>query len=303
MSLNKADAAPNESNMVGLTIRWSACAAARAVTLGLIAVLALAAGCGSAVAQRNEPSSPRSIPPPTASKAAADLLLRAYPEHLLAIEGNEIIWRDGTRMPFDDGRGEKPYEEWLASPDLKDMLKVPYRPGPVTRPPGRHIDPGRARNTAFFDKIYGDCSKGEVGKNLVDIIWLPHKYGRRLKITRINGVAERLAAISADLDRLPARFDRYLLPPAGTYACRVIAGTTRRSAHGYGIAIDIATTDADYWRWLRVRSDRSPPPWRNRIPQEIVDVFERNGFIWGGKWSHFDTMHFEYRPELLPQAR
>jgi hypothetical protein len=21
--------------------------------------------------------------------------------------------------------------------------------------------------------------------------------------------------------------------------------------------------------------------------------------IWGGKWGHFDTMHFEYRPELL----
>ena len=31
----------------------------------------------------------------------------------------------------------------------------------------------------------------------------------------------------------------------------------------------------------------------------IVDVFERNGFIWGGKWYHYDTMHFEYRPELL----
>jgi hypothetical protein len=33
--------------------------------------------------------------------------------------------------------------------------------------------------------------------------------------------------------------------------------------------------------------------------QEIVDIFERHGFIWGGKWYHFDTMHFEYRPELL----
>jgi hypothetical protein len=30
-----------------------------------------------------------------------------------------------------------------------------------------------------------------------------------------------------------------------------------------------------------------------------VDIFERHGFIWGGKWGHFDTMHFEYRPELL----
>jgi hypothetical protein len=30
-----------------------------------------------------------------------------------------------------------------------------------------------------------------------------------------------------------------------------------------------------------------------------VDIFERHGFIWGGKWAHYDTMHFEYRPELL----
>jgi hypothetical protein len=37
----------------------------------------------------------------------------------------------------------------------------------------------------------------------------------------------------------------------------------------------------------------------NRIPLEIVAIFERHGFIWGGKWSHYDTMHFEYRPELL----
>jgi hypothetical protein len=34
------------------------------------------------------------------------------------------------------------------------------------------------------------------------------------------------------------------------------------------------------------------------MPQEIVDIFERHGFIWGGKWYHYDTMHFEYRPEL-----
>ena len=29
----------------------------------------------------------------------------------------------------------------------------------------------------------------------------------------------------------------------------------------------------------------------------------RNGFIWGGKWSEFDLMHFEYRPELILLAR
>jgi hypothetical protein len=97
------------------------------------------------------------------------------------------------------------------------------------------------------------------------------------------------------LDRLPARFDAYLLPAAGTYKCRTIEGTGRLSPHGYGIAIDIATRHADYWRW--------PKPgqrgYRNAIPGEIVRVFEEHGFIWGGKWHHFDTMHFEYRPELL----
>ena len=35
-------------------------------------------------------------------------------------------------------------------------------------------------------------------------------------------------------------------------------------------------------------------------PHKIVEIFERHGFIWGGKWYHYDTMHFEYRPELLP---
>ncbi len=32
---------------------------------------------------------------------------------------------------------------------------------------------------------------------------------------------------------------------------------------------------------------------------EIVRIFEKHGFIWGGRWYHYDTMHFEYRPELV----
>jgi hypothetical protein len=56
-------------------------------------------------------------------------------------------------------------------------------------------------------------------------------------------------------------------------------------------------TYADYWRWSK---DTNAPIWKNRIPTEIVRAFEHHGFIWGGYWYHFDTMHFEYRPELLP---
>ena len=93
------------------------------------------------------------------------------------------------------------------------------------------------------------------------------------------------------------------MPAAGTYNCRLIAGTNRVSGHGYGIAIDIAVGQSDYWRWAAKRTTKETDatvPYRNRIPLEIVHVFEKHGFIWGGRWYHFDTMHFEYRPELLP---
>jgi hypothetical protein len=31
---------------------------------------------------------------------------------------------------------------------------------------------------------------------------------------------------------------------------------------------------------------------------QVIAIFEAHGFIWGGKWHHFDSVHFEYRPEL-----
>ncbi len=38
-------------------------------------------------------------------------------------------------------------------------------------------------------------------------------------------------------------------------------------------------------------------------PKELVDTFEKNNFVWGGKWGHFDILHFEYRPEVLIKAK
>ena len=90
----------------------------------------------------------------------------------------------------------------------------------------------------------------------------------------------------------------YLFPSAGTYNCRVIAGTDRVSAHGHGIAIDIALKHSDYWRNAAPGKDGAYA-YKNEIPMEIVRIFEKHGFIWGGRWYHYDTMHFEYRPELL----
>ena len=235
----------------------------------------------------------------SAERAKLERLVTAYPDHLSGIDGNSLIWRDGTRMAIDDGRGKKDLLAWLADPDVEDMVAVPYPAGAVTAAPLPDRDPGRARNHAFFTKMYGDCRKGEVDRHLAEVTWLPGSLRQRIRVTRVNGVAERVAQISRALEALPSRYTRFLGPAAGGYYCRSIAGTDRNSPHGYGIAIDIAIGYADYWRWTKP-NPAGIRPFRNRVPMEIVRVFEAHGFIWGGHWFHYDTMHFEYRPELLP---
>lgn len=225
-------------------------------------------------------------------------LVAVYPDALERIDGDRLIWRDGTPMPIDDGRGAKSPGQRLATADIKDMELEAYPLGTAGLPPARGADPGRARNAAFFDKMYGDCGKGQVQKALVAVAWLPRKWGRKVLITPKNGVAAALQAVSQELDALPATFDKFLFPPAGTFNCRDIAGTTRKSAHGHGIAIDLAAAQSTYWRWVKPDA-AGHQVYRNRMPLEIVAIFEQHGFIWGGKWSHYDSMHFEYRPELL----
>ncbi|MBV9287981.1 MAG: M15 family metallopeptidase [Hyphomicrobiales bacterium] len=237
-------------------------------------------------------------PPTPDAIGKAQKLVRAYPDQLAGIEGNALVWKDGARMTIDDGNESKDFADLLKAPDIKDQFALPYTPGPSKAAPRENFDPGRFRNEAFFTKMYGDCSTGEAQKNLVEIDWLPRKGGGKLRVTTVNGIDRKLKAVSEELDALPHELTKYLVPSAGAYNCRKIAGMSARSMHSYGAAIDISADESDYWRWAKPDAD-GHYPYRNRIPFEIVRIFEKHGFIWGGKWYHYDTMHFEYRPELI----
>lgn len=260
---------------------------ANKVTKTFIALVLLAV-CSTAPAASQTPS----------RVEIAARLKAAYPAFITAIDGNDIVFADGTKLPLDDGAGPKPFDAWLDHPDVEDTFEFPYPANTPAAAPAPNIDPGRARNTAFFTKIYGDCRSGGVTSSLVDIVWLPKKSGQRLQVTTLNGAAKAFEAVNADLDALPASFDDFLTTPGGTYNCRLIAGTESLSAHGYGIAIDIAVKHAHYWRWAK-GGPAGAIEYQNAIPMEIVAIFEKHGFIWGGRWHHYDTMHFEYRPELI----
>ena len=233
-----------------------------------------------------------------------DVLVAAYPDHLAGHDGKDVIWKDGTRMPASDGRTQKSFDELLDAPSLVDQFAIPYPLGTDLRRPARDEDPGRIRNEAFFRKMYGDCRRGEISPRLKAVPWTAKNRGNTVMATSVNGVADRLAAVARDLDALPDATTKYLAPSAGGYNCRPIAGTQRLSVHAYGAAIDLNAAFGDYWLWAKNPAGQSGDiVWKNRIPLAIVDVFERHGFIWGGKWYHFDTFHFEYRPDIVALAK
>jgi peptidoglycan L-alanyl-D-glutamate endopeptidase CwlK len=232
--------------------------------------------------------------------AKAAIFLRAYPESLAGYRDNKLILRDGRELVFDDGRS-KTYEQLLSDADPKDELAQSYPVGPDSYgAPAVNFDPGRFRCSMLFMAMYGANAK-EVESHLTSIPWLPRSTHERVRITTVNGIDKKLTAISEEFDQLPPDKKKYVTNIAGTFNWRQIAGSKQLSAHSFGIAIDINSGFSDYWRWGSGLGQEGSIPYRNRIPHEIVEIFERHGFIWGGKWYHYDTMHFEYRPELLPQ--
>ena len=238
---------------------------------------------------------------PAFAADALDTLVAAYPDTIQARLGNDLILRNGARLDAGVSDSAMPFDIVLTHASVRDMFRIAYPTGSPLTAPAENFDPGRFRNKALFDAMYGDCRKGEVTRNLASVVWLPKHWGHQIEVTRVNGVADRLREISGEIDALPDPIRRAAWPTAGTYACRGVADANQPSMHAYGAAVDLNLAVSNYWLWDG--SKNSPGiTWRNRMPKQIVDIFERHGFIWGGRWYHYDTMHFEYRPELLGLA-
>lgn len=271
--------------IAGAVACQSAAPASSAAGLGSAAAsaAALVAGLGSAAGSRA-----RDEPAGRAEMAA----LCAHYE--CRAEADGIRLPDGVRVAWDDGRA-KTTEERIEHPDVEDVFALRYpAPGsaivPVT---DVEIDPGRVRLEALFRATYGADARA-VSSAMVPVKIAGHTVSfHRRAAPALERVAARVARLLVEQPSLA----RYFGNLGGTFNPRLIAGTTHASAHSWAIAIDIDVAHADYWR-----NGPPPPRWRNRIPQAIVDAFEAESFVWGGRWFHYDTMHFEYRPELFTTA-
>lgn len=217
-------------------------------------------------------------------------LQHAYPTYIHEVTTNYIAWKDGTRMPLQS-----------SSFFIDKLINMFYHLDPAVGVISQK-DIQQERYEPLFRKMYGN-SAHEVQKNLVTIYWMPNIFGKRypLRVTTVNDVHKKLQRISAALEKLPPTYYKYLENPAGGFYWRKVEGESYLSSHSFGIAIDINSHYTNYWLWDYLKSKRpiSELTYTNRIPKEIVQIFAKEGFYWGGNWYYYDTMHFEYRPDLL----
>ncbi len=248
----------------------------------LVALLTLCLGCAEGLT--------------TKERLVSEHLLKAYPDFLKEISGDQLIWKDGTKMPLLYGKTTD-YISLLNHPSLLDQLSDLSSSCQAITIPKQNIDVGRIRYEPFFFKMYG-ASAGQVKANLVPVHW----FGQTVMISKINGVADSLQKIAKEIARQPQLLP-YATPSAGTFLWRKIAGTPRISVHAFGAAIDLNTKFSDYWLWAGYKEGQAGIRYKNQMPLALVKIFEKHGWIWGGRWYHYDTMHFEYRPELTQPAQ
>ena len=237
-------------------------------------------------------SAPAAPVPPSALSCLAQLYVGTPAADAASPPGWSLRLPDASEVAWDDGN-PKTFDQKLAAPDLQDTLFMPYVLGPITPKTTLNDDPGRIRSDALFKATFGATSAAVQAQLVtVDFVGQPVKFHVR--------AAAALGKVSARLEKLiattPSLATYTTGELGGTFVWRPIANTNRLSAHSYGIAIDIVVAKSNYWEW------ETPFAWKNQIPQAIVDAFEAEGFAWGGRWYHYDTMHFEYRPELFAAA-
>jgi hypothetical protein len=260
----------------------------------------------------------------------AKLFAAAYPERLSPAvfqDGDWTFEMDGERWQYAQGRmlpladverAEEFRPQFLyqyrlepagASGDAnpwqdvaEDILSRRSSSGAYNHQP--YTVPGAARSP-FYEALWQTRSREEAYSQQQWIAFL----GRQVQTHR--GIAaplaraeERILALAEEDPEIQGWIKN--LASITGWNWRNVAGSANRSYHSYGIAVDLLMKAQagmeTYWQWTEAKgiNYRSVPmEKRQNPPSAVIRIFEDQGFIWGGRWSRYDTMHFEYHPELL----
>lgn len=229
-----------------------------------------------------------------------ECLSAAYP----CISGTEedekglwILLANGKRALYAAKKENGDFEDvrLTLDTDIRSSMAQDYVLDPERVETHAGYAPGRWRPYSLFFALYGENAR-EVSHSLEKVA----AFNSQFSFVPDAAMAFRKSVLLINELLLTQASLRPWLKNAGSFFWRRIAGEKVLSAHSFGIAFDIGVKQgAAYWRWSRFR----PHPQQKTYPTDIVQAFEANGFIWGGKWHEYDIMHFEYRPELICKAQ
>lgn len=160
-------------------------------------------------------------------------------------------------------------------------------------------DPSRSYlNVYDTDQYIRSLLQQEIESQLEQINFL----GLNIRVNK--KIVPKLREVENDLNKYNHQGSTYYFP-SGVYTFTLYGGggaynfrenvnnPTVLSSHAFGLAIDLNVKN----NWGNVL-DSDPcnnPTCQIDMPPEVVEIFERHGFRWGGRfWCRFDPMHFEY---------
>lgn len=222
----------------------------------------------------------------------------------------ELYWSNGSFLPAEELKNKNKY--WTL---LYGYPKELVDPANYTEKEKERIKSFSSKESRkdgagtpmfFFDALYDSNTRRSLESHIVRITFLGKLTNVHKRIeeplkkveNKINILAQADTEVKAFLDNLKS---------CDAYSWRIIEGTNRKSFHSIGIALDILPKSQGgkqiFWSWAK---DKYPDTWmliplKNRWmpPKSVIKAFEEEGFIWGGKWTIYDNMHFEYHPELI----
>lgn len=221
-----------------------------------------------------------------------------------------FYWADGSMLPASELKNKDMY--WPLLYEYPETLPDPAEFSEEEKAAIRAYSSAESRSNGagtpmfFFDALYDSASRGSTETHIVRIPFLGKKVNVHERIREpLAAVERKILALAATNKEVKGFVDG--LRTTDAYYWRIIDGTNRRSFHSLGTAIDILPKNQGgkqiFWGWAK---DKYPETWmliplnqRWMPPEPVIRAFEEEGFIWGGKWTIWDNMHFEYHPELI----
>lgn len=222
----------------------------------------------------------------------------------------EYYWADGLYLYKSDLESKEKYWRVITRYQNKILDPATFTPEMTEKirqfGSSENRKNGKVSSKAIFNAIYDATTRRTTEQHIKQLKFLGyypnvHEY-LHPKLHRIEKRIYALSEKNPEVKKFLAE-----LGSVEAYNWREIRDSNTRSFHSYGIAIDILPRGWGkkivYWGFEKANGNADwmliPVSKRWMPPKEVIDIFEDEGFIWGGYWAVWDNMHFEYHPELV----